>query len=168
MSIITQKWSSFTLRIPIKSTSQRIYDSWATQAGLESWFLRKAEFTKPDGTTRERGAHVHNGDIYEWLWYGYGDDTVERREVLETNGQNLFRFIFSGDCAVTVVIKHEHGEIIVELKQENIPLDQDPKMNLCLNCSTGWTFYLTNLKSVLEGGLDLRNKDDKIISVINA
>lgn len=168
MSIISNKWSAFTLRVTIKADPQKIYDAWATQAGLESWFLRKAEFTIPESTKRERNAYVQKGDVYEWLWYGYGDDTVERRVVLEANGHNLIRFIFSGGCTVTVVIKHEQGEVLTELKQENIPLEDDPKMNLCLNCSTGWTFYLANLKSVLEGGIDLRNKNNKILSVINA
>ncbi|MFZ2905432.1 MAG: SRPBCC domain-containing protein, partial [Cyclobacteriaceae bacterium] len=159
---------SFALRITIKADPQRIYDAWATQQGLESWFLRKAEFTMPDGNIRDRSSHVDKGDAYEWLWFGYGDDTMERREVLEANGKNLLRFVFTGGCLVTVFIKHEHGETIAELKQENIPLEDDPKMNLCLNCSAGWTFYLTNLKSILEGGIDLRNKNDKILNVVNA
>lgn len=168
MSILTNKWSSFTLRVAIKAEPQQVFDAWATQAGLERWFLRKAEFKTPDGSVRERNAHVQKGDVYEWLWFGYDDNTVERREVIEANGKNLFRFIFSGDCIVTVVIKHEHGATLVELKQENIPLDEDPKMNLCLGCSNGWTFYMANLKSILEGGIDLRNKDERIQSVINA
>jgi uncharacterized protein YndB with AHSA1/START domain len=168
MSIISNKWSAFTLRVAIKADAQKIYDAWTTQAGLESWFLRKAEFSTPDGMKREKTSRVENGDVYEWLWFGYGDDTVERREVVEVNGKNLLRFIFSGGCTVTIVIKHEQGETLVELKQENIPLDEDPKMNLCLNCSAGWTFYMTNLKSILEGGIDLRNKNEKIVSVINA
>ena len=168
MSIITTKWSSFTLRVTIKADPQRIYDAWATQAGLESWFLRKAEFTKPDGKLRDRNSQVEKGDGYEWLWFGYSDDIVERREVVEANGKNLFRFVFSGGCLVTLIVKHEHGETIAELKQENIPLDDDPKMNLCLNCSAGWTFYMANLKSVLEGGIDLRNKNEMIVSVINS
>ena len=32
----------------------------------------------------------------------------------------------------------------------------------------GWIFYLANLKSVLEGGLDLRNKRMEITNVITA
>jgi uncharacterized protein YndB with AHSA1/START domain len=168
MSIISNKWSAFTLRVTIKADPQKIYDAWATQAGLESWFLRKAEFTTLERSKRGLADYIQKGDRYEWLWFGYGDDIVERREVVEANGKNLVRFIFSGGCTVTVVIKHEHGEVLAELKQENIPLEDDPKMNLCLNCSTGWTFYMANLKSVLEGGIDLRNKNDKIVSVINS
>lgn len=31
----------------------------------------------------------------------------------------------------------------------------------------GWTFYLTNLKSILEGGFNLRNKNNKLGDVVN-
>src|SRR5688572_15397603 len=98
MSIISNKWSSFTLRVTIKADPQKIYDAWTTQAGLERWFLRKAEFAKPDGKVRDRNSPIEKGDVYEWLWFGYGDDAVERREVVEANGKNLVRFIFSGGC----------------------------------------------------------------------
>jgi hypothetical protein len=168
MSIISNTWSSFILRVTIKADPQKIYDAWATQAGLESWFLRKAEFIKPGGVKRDRNSYIEKGDVYEWLWFGYGDDVVEKREVVEINGKDLVKFLFSGGCLVTVVVKQGKEEVVVELKQENIPLDEDPKMNLCLNCSAGWTFYMANLKSILEGGIDLRNKNDKIKSVINA
>ena len=168
MSIITKEWDSFTLRIPIKASSQKIYDCWATQEGLESWFLRKAEFSKPDGSKRARNEHVQKDDAYDWLWHGFPDDIVENRNVTKANGSDKIQFVFSGDCIVTINIKQELGETICQLKQENIPLDKDPKLNLCLNCSTGWTFYMTNLKSILEGGLDLRNKNEKLVSVITA
>lgn len=168
MSIISEKWSSFTLRIPIKANVQTIYEHWATRDGLESWFLRKAEFTRPDGIVRHKGSAAKQGDRYEWLWHGYGDDVVEKREVLEANGKDLFQFTFSGGCTVTISIFKELNSTIVELKQENIPLDEEPANNLCLNCSNGWVFYMTNLKSILEGGLDLRNKDVSIKSVVNA
>lgn len=168
MSIVSEKWSSFTLRIPVKADVQKVYERWTTREGLESWFLRKAEFTRPDGIVRHKESSAKKGDRYEWLWHGYGDEDVERREVLEANGKDLFQFVFSGDCIVTISIYKEQNQTIVELKQENIPLDEDPKRNLCLNCSGGWTFYMTNLKSILEGGLDLRNKDVSIKSVVNA
>ena len=37
-----------------------------------------------------------------------------------------------------------------------------------IECGKGWTFYMTNLKSILEGGLDLRNKNINLKQVINA
>ena len=57
---------------------------------------------------------------------------------------------------------------IVELTQDNIPPDDNPATNLHIGCGEGWTFYLANLKSYLEGGIDLRNKNEKIQGVINS
>lgn len=37
-----------------------------------------------------------------------------------------------------------------------------------LSCKTGWTSYLANLKSVLEGGIDPRNKNEQLKAVINS
>jgi len=52
----------------------------------------------------------------------------------------------------------------VELIQENIPEDADPSKNLFVQCQVGWTFYMANLKSVIEGGIDLRNKKLEVSS----
>lgn len=60
-------WKQFTKRISIKAPAKAIYDAWATQQGLESWFLRLAQFTKPDGTIRPKNSHVEAGDKYKWL-----------------------------------------------------------------------------------------------------
>lgn len=161
-------WSKFSKRISIKVSMQEIYNAWTTRAGLEKWFLRKAEFTKPDNTLRDQHSNIQKGDSYEWLWYGYSDDVVERKKVLEANGKNFLQFTFSGDCIVSVTIKEDAGETIAELMQENIPVDENPATNLYVNCGEGWTFYLANLKSILEGGIDLRNKNEKLLKVINA
>ena len=134
---------------------------------MESWFLRKAEFTS-HGSVRARNSFVEKGDNYEWMWFGYPDSVVERHKVYEANGKNLVRFGFSGDCIVTVTIKNEQGQNIVELKQENIPVDENPATNLYVGCGEGWTFYLANLKSILQGGIDLRNKDENLQRMINS
>lgn len=158
----------FCKRVTIKSSPQEVYDAWTSQASLEKWFLRKAEFTRPDGRLRDADSPVEKGDHYYWLWHGYDDNAYERREVLEANGKDLFRFGFSGDCTVSVSAKTEAGETICELCQEGIPPVDDPGSSLYVLCGEGWTFYLANLKSFLEGGIDLRNKNVNIPNVINA
>jgi uncharacterized protein YndB with AHSA1/START domain len=168
MSFVDEKWSSFTLRIPIKADVETVYRAWATQVGLESWFLRLAEFTKQDGQVRHINDFVQKDDWYHWLWFGYDDGIFERKEVIEANGKDKLKFGFTGDCAVTVTISSEHDETICTLLQEHIPLDQNPKTNLALGCSVGWTFYLANLKSVLEGGIDLRNRNVLLKNVVNS
>jgi hypothetical protein len=57
---------------------------------------------------------------------------------------------------------------MVELRQQNIPEDENAETNLFVHCQTGWTFYLTNLKSVYEHQVDLRNKDNKLGKVVTA
>jgi len=95
-------WKIFTKRITIHRAKEIIYRAWATQAGLENWFLRLAEFRKPDGRLRDRNEQVQKGDKYKWLWWGYNDSVVEEKEILETNGEDMLRFSFSGSCIVTV------------------------------------------------------------------
>ncbi len=161
-------WTRFSKRIPVKAPVREIYDAWCTQAGLENWFLRLAEFKTQDGDLREIDEYVQRDDRYRWRWHGYPDEVEEKGLVLKANGIDLFQFSFAGECTVTISITQEEGESIVELVQENIPLDEKSRVNYYLGCMEGWTFYLANLKSMLEGGIDLRNKNIAIQKVLNS
>ena len=160
-------WKQFTRRITIHSSHQSIYKAWTTQEGLESWFLRLAEFKSPDGMLRKRNESVQQGDRYKWLWFGYDDTIMEEKEILFANGNEL-KFSFSGGCIVDITIKQESGETICEL-QQTMPMDDEAEQRyFFIECGKGWTFYMTNLKSILEGGIDLRNKIESLKNVINA
>lgn len=161
-------WKQFTRRIPIKASAKAIYDAWTTQQGLESWFLRLASFTKADGTPRPKNSSVEKNDTFKWLWFGYDDTAVEEKEILAVNGWDQLQFRFSGDCIVTVTIKQQDGETICELVQDMPMEDENEQQYFFIECGKGWGFYMTNLKSVLEGGIDLRNKNLAIQDVVNA
>jgi len=161
-------WIKFTKRIPVNADIETIYKAWATGNGLESWFLRKAEFVTAENVLRPPDSPIWKGDSYTWLWHGYDDGSAEKRKVVEANGKDIIRFEFSGDSIVSVNVLVEEGQTIVQLIQEHIPLADDPSSSLYVACGEGWTFYLTNLKSILEGGIDLRNKDVNIKRVINS
>lgn len=161
-------WSRFHARIDVKADLNNVYAACTTQANLERWFLRTAEFTESGGEVRERTVAIQRGDHYRWLWHGYDDTTVERGVIEEANGRDSLRFTFAGSCLVSVNMTVEEGRTIVELRQENIPLDDVSRVNYHLGCLTGWTFYLANLKSILEGGIDLRNKNQNLRKVINS
>lgn len=161
-------WSRFAVRINVKAPAEELYRCWATRKGIEYWFLRRSEYKKPDGSERAAGEAVGKGDTYIWRWHGYADTVTEEGEILECNGRDFFRFRFgkAGNC--TVRIYQEEGETLVELMQTEIPTDEKGKQNFHIGCKGGWTFYLANLKSLLEGGIDLRNKNEKIQDMINA
>ncbi|MEK7224760.1 MAG: SRPBCC domain-containing protein [Bacteroidota bacterium] len=161
-------WKQFSKRVPVKTLPKAIYDAWSTQQGLENWFLRLAQFTKADGSIRPRNSPVEKGDRYKWLWHGYDDAVAEEAIILSANGWDQLSFGFSGGCIVTVSIKQEEGETICELVQQMPMEDEKEQQHFYIECGKGWTFYLTNLKSMLEGGLDLRNKNPSLKQVISA
>ncbi|HUR11177.1 MAG TPA: SRPBCC domain-containing protein [Flavitalea sp.] len=161
-------WSKFKCRITIDAPPEKIYIAWSTRHGLESWFLRRSELSTTTGELRGMKETVRPSDTYEWYWHGYPDTTVERGSFLDANGYDLIRFTFAKVCIVTVTIFREEGEMICELVQSQIPEDESSKVQYHLGCSLGWTFYLANLKSILEGGIDLRNKNESVREVVNA
>ncbi len=161
-------WSTFTTRIPVNASVEKLYWSWATKTGIEYWFLRMSTYKKPDGSLRADDEPVQKDDTYTWRWHGWSDETTEYGTILDCNGKDFFKFNFgkAGNCTVT--IKEENGITICELVQDEIPADETGKHHWHLGCKTGWTFYLSNLKSLLEGGIDLRNKDEALKNVVNS
>ena len=168
MEAISKNWSEIRLRININTTIEKAYQMWATQAGLESWFLREAKAKDGQGKTKKETDAMVKGDSYSWRWHGFADDVALTGKVLDTNGKDRFQFSFSMDCPVTISIYKEQGQVIVELVEENIPVDSGEIFTHYLSNTTGWTFNLTNLKSVLEGGLDMRNVNANLKNVITA
>ena len=161
-------WTTFTVRVPVNAPPDKLYACWATRAGMEYWFLRRSQYKKPDGSERGPEEPVQQGDTYRWLWYGWPDEVEEFGKILDCNGKNYLKFSFgkAGNCTVT--IKKENDQPLVELVQDQIPDEEEGKHYWHLGCKTGWTFYLANLKSLLEGGIDLRNRDTELRNVINS
>ena len=159
-------WTTFTKRITIGYPMRSIYEAWAIPSQMERWFVRTAEYAGLDGVLRGHDIEVQPGDGYVWRWHGHLDDVSESGVVTEANGLDRFAFTFSKGSLVTVSIVEENGETIVSLTQSGIP-DEDER-SIFVGDAEGWTFYLANLKSVLEGGIDLRNKNFEIKDVINS
>ena len=159
-------WSSFTKRITVDATMRAIYNAWSTRSEIERWFLSKAEFAGPGGTPRAPDERFSAGDTYRWEWYGFANGSPERGRVVYANGHDFLSFTFADESVVEMKIVSEDGQKIVELTQKQIAPDDN--LHIYIGCGEGWTFYLANLKSILEGGIDLRNKNDKIQSVVNS
>lgn len=152
-------WSTFTQKMRIKAPASELYKLWTTRSGLESWFLRMAEFTRGNDVIDDNEA-VQKDDTYRWRWYGYPDDVTETGRILAANGKDKLSFVFGNAGNVTVELNElsdEETEMLIT--QSDIPTDDHGRENFYVGCSTGWTFYRCNLKSVLEGGIDIRNKE---------
>ncbi len=158
-------WTTFTLRIPVRAGIDDLYNAWTRAADIERWFLRRSVFTAPDGKPVDRSANVAQGGTWTWEWFGW--DHTDHGRITAANGKDHLRFTFAGECPVDVRLKQQGEEVIVELAQSGIPTDDKSKRDIRLGCHTGWSLFLLNLKSVYEGGLDLRNKDPEHKGMIN-
>lgn len=162
--MIDERWTKFKVTADYNASVRAVYEAWTTQAGLESWFLRDALFYTVAGRQRANDEFILKEDTYLWRWHGYADSVFETGAILETNGSDYLKFTFSGGTVVSVNIGSKYGLTIAELVQENIPVEEDPAKNLFIGCQTGWLFYMANLKSILEGGIDLRSKREDVPS----
>jgi hypothetical protein len=158
-------WTSFTKRIAVKADLADIYNAWTRSGDVERWFLEKAKFYTNKNELLASNEQVSKGCSYKWYWYLYPDPMPGT--IKEANGKDFIQFTFEGECLVDINLTEQNGHTIIELKHHNIPTDDNSKRYVRLGCSNGWAFYLTNLKSVYEGGIDLRNKDKNLTVMIN-
>ena len=157
-------WTSFTVRIPVKASMKDIYSAWTRASHLEEWFLRKAVYPGPEKKPVARAAAITKGCAFQWEWYGYGG--VEKGVVKQANGTDHVQFTFAGSL-VDVRLRKAGKEVVVELVQSAIPTDAASKKNVRMGCHVGWTFWLANLKSVYEGGVNLRNTNEELAGMVN-
>lgn len=158
-------WTSFTKKIAVKATLSDIYKAWTQSSEIERWFLKDAAFYTPGKEVVAKKTSIQASFSYQWRWHLY-EDIVEG-EIKEANGKDFIQFTFEGPSLVEIRLAEKQEYVIVELTQKEIPLDDHSKQYVRLGCASGWAFYLVNLKSVYEGGLDLRNKDSRIGTMIN-
>ncbi len=157
-------WTSFTKKIAVKASISEIYNAWTKTDELERWFLEKAAFRSSDNLI-DPNTNATAYCTYEWLWYLYEDPM--NGKITKANGKDFLQFTFEGECLVDVMLSEDQGCTVIELKHYNIPTDDNSKQFIRLGCAQGWAFYLVNLKSVYEGGIDLRNKDGGLNPMIN-
>ncbi|MBC2840023.1 SRPBCC domain-containing protein [Robiginitalea sp. SC105] len=150
-------FSEFTKKIYIQAPVEEIYRCWATEAGLCAWFLREAAFHHGAGT--RRGSHdlARVGDRYAWKWHN--SDAEETGTIFEAEDGRSLGFEFAGECRVRVSLEASGGRALVTLRQYGIPTDEKSKLVYHYGCSTGWTFWLANLKAWLEHGILLNEKE---------
>ncbi len=159
-------WTKFTRKVAVKAKLQDIYNAWAKASEIEKWFLSNADYFDINKRAVTKTNLIEKGFTYEWGWFLF--EPIEKGQITNANGKDYIQFTFAGNCLVDINLK-EHGEyIIVELTQKNIPTDDESKKGIRLGCDNGWSFFLVNLKSVYEGGLDLRNKNPELKAMINS
>ena len=158
-------WTEFTRKMFIEAPIENLYNAWAKPDEIERWFLSDATFLDNENKILAKNKTINKGLHYQWQWYLY--DVTETGKVTKANHKDHIQFTFAGNCLVDIYLKEFENGTIITLTQKNIPTDNNSKYDIRLGCDRGWSFYLVNLKSVYEGGLDLRNKNPKLKPMLN-
>ncbi|MFI5135298.1 MAG: hypothetical protein ACHQD9_05560 [Chitinophagales bacterium] len=161
-------WSKFTLQISVRAETQSVYNAWAVPTALEKWLVSKAEFSIAFTILKSQFDLVQDGDCFEWSWKHDGILDGVKGKIVEANGENFLRFILDDTSMLCVTIRKENGETLVELFHKNISANDEALIVNYLSYLKEWSFYLTNLKSFLEGGIDLRTKEIRIMEAVHA
>lgn len=131
----------------VRASADRVYDAFATAAGLEAWFTTGATVdARPDGEM-------------VWRWKDWGPERItdEARGTVH-EARRPVRFVFdwdSGDSNPTLVeIDFEpRGDGTVVRLRESGYHDTPRGRRACLNCAAGWGEALTLVKFWLEHGI---------------
>lgn len=140
-------WSKFVLRVAVKASPEKLFRAWTDDRIVSRWFTVKTVIEP------RKNGRIH----FQWL----AGDTMEAR-VIRIVKNRLFVFPFGRNRErVEVRIKKDGKGSICELRQSGMKTTDEAKWSMHRGCMSGWTFFLTNLKSVLEHGVDLRSRDPK-------
>ncbi len=150
-------------RIHIEASMETVYTAWTTSKGLMGWMSTEVVVTDTDGAELPGDRPGAPGDRYHFAWRS---GVTEDSELLEANGRDLVRMSFGEGIEVIVRLEDAGDSTLVELVQEN-SRSPDENLAIMLGYGPGWAFYITNLKSVLEGGLDLRDVVHDTPDIIN-
>jgi len=140
-------------RIHIEAPMEAVYTAWTTSKGLMGWFPTEVVLMDAGGDELPSDRRGRPGDRYHFAWRG---GVTEDGQFVEANGADRVRMTFGEGIEVTVRLENAGDSTMMELLQENSRSPEE-NLDLMLGYGPGWAFYITNLKSILEGGKDLRD-----------
>jgi uncharacterized protein YndB with AHSA1/START domain len=148
-------WSQFYVHMYYLASIDEVFRRFATPEGMESFFVKRARFTATDGTERESDEFFAAGDTYQ---FEYVHDYSHGGKILDFEENALVAFSF-GECGVAIRFREVDGATEVALHQTDCPLEDPERAWMHLNCRSCWIYFMTNLRSVLSGGPDVRDFD---------
>jgi uncharacterized protein YndB with AHSA1/START domain len=141
-----------------------VYRYAATPKGFTKWFIGEANFTSENGESRMADEFVSAGDKYQFKWLEKNFSVMG--EVLQISENSFIQFTFGPSFTVTIIVKEDNGRTLLTLKQHyNSSASRDDFAHI--NCCVCWAFFITNLKSVIEYGNDLRETTSQNEELVN-
>ena len=147
-------WTQFDLHVAIDAEPDRILEAWSTIDGMESFFVEMMRITRPDGVERAPDERAEPEDKYVWRWQ---NGRCVLGEYRQPQADNEVRFTF-GESKICISVKPYRDGSLLRLRQYDIPETEEARMHIHANCRGGWVYFLTVLKTLLEKGVDGRDK----------
>lgn len=159
-----EKWKRLVMKIDVNASLEALYAAFATAEGAMGWMAMELVLINDQGNELDPGTAASTGDRFLSRWH---TGHTEEGEYLEANGTDHLHYTFGEGIEVRVTLEAmEDGSTMVTLEQTQDRTDEE-NLAIMLGFKEGWAFYLANLKSVLEGGLDLRNYTHDIDHRVN-
>lgn len=146
-------WDKFYLHMYYHADIKEVFKAWATPNGQASFFVRECTIRRGD-TTLNGDSFIKANDSYEYLWEDNGKSSGQILEVNHNEYSILFTF---WQAKVLVKLSEKPLGTLLELKHYDIP--EELQQIQQLDCRSGWTHFLVNLKCVLEKGVDIREEN---------
>ncbi|MDQ3019737.1 MAG: hypothetical protein M3R36_04085 [Bacteroidota bacterium] len=157
-------FNNFIQRIYINESGKDLYAMFSKGENLVKWFVKNSSYHTETGELRNNNESFKTNDEYLWEWT---DGAKLAGKILEADGKENFKFTFGNDVTIHLKLIKAGSRTLVELTQlQNIP-DYEMRFENYMACFPGWSFYLINLKSICEGGIDLREKNPDIELLVN-
>lgn len=147
-------WTSFKLYATVRVSPKKVTAAWVTSSGMESFFVEMMQITDPEGALRNPNTSAYAGDRFTWRWHNGRRISGEYLSV-QDDGSVSFTF---GESKVRIRVHPVSDNTLLELTQYDIPDTPEARMHIHTNCRAAWVYFLTNLRFVLERGIDGRDK----------
>lgn len=135
--------NEFKQSIIVDAPIEKVLNMWFDPNLLKNWFVKDIQFVAKD-----------SGE-YSCTWDG---GVIERGEIFYSKKERKITFSLKNIMCEVKMKRDKQGTLVVS-RLTNLYYDFD--LFKLLNYSNFWTFYLTNLKTYAEYGIDLREQDLK-------
>jgi uncharacterized protein YndB with AHSA1/START domain len=136
----------------VKAPVRKVFRALSDPEGLSSWFLATARIDARVGGAYDfewQAGYRHSGTVLAFL----------RGKKISWSWPNRA----GGKLQVTRVtfsVRSHRGGTLVRFRHEGYPR-RDPWIEIYGGTEAAWAYFLTNMKSVLEHGHDLRSSQDR-------
>jgi uncharacterized protein YndB with AHSA1/START domain len=144
--------NEFSHSILLNAPLEEVFRYSATPNGLTKWFIGAAEYTH-SGKPVPGEELISTGDTYNWKWLAKDFETTGK--VVEVIKDERLKFTFGSMFEITISVAAENNRTRFTLTQ-NYTAGAVKNDFAHINCCVCWAFFITNLKSVIEHGIDLR------------